>query len=232
MIEASHVERLAGLTCRVWPAISPPAAGLAILLHGLGGDESAMAVFRPALPGHCVVISPRAPFVVAPGGTSWHTQLAGRTWPLSEDFDDSTAHIAALLDALRERGQPTHPILIVGFSQGAAAAAAFAFQHRPTLDGLALLAGFVPHASSPPRVDQPLSRLPTFVAHGTQDATVPPEIANEAIDLLRSAGASLTTCDAPVGHKVSAQCVRALRDWASLVEAGEARSIVAGRVGE
>ncbi|OGO49228.1 MAG: hypothetical protein A2Z30_06070 [Chloroflexi bacterium RBG_16_64_43] len=178
-----------------------------------------MDVFRPALPDRLLVVSPRAPFLVLPDGPSWHARLASHTWPRLEEFEDSCAHIAALVDALRERGHPAHPLLIVGFSQGAAAGAAFAFQHRPKLDGLALLAGFVPHPSGPARVDQPLSGLPTFVASGALDTTVPPEKAMQAIELLSKAGASLTTCDAPIAHKVSAQCVRALRAWAgSLVD--------------
>ncbi len=229
MSEASHIDHLAGLTCRVWPVTSQPAAGLAFLLHGLGGDENSMAIFRPALPGHLLVVSPRAPFVVSPGGNSWHTQRAGRTWPLLEDFDASTARVAALVDALHEPGQLTHPLLIVGFSQGAAAAAAFAFEHRILVDGLALLAGFVPHPSGLSRVDQPLRDLPIFVANGTLDATVPPKLANEAIGLLNAGGASLTSCDSPIGHKVSAQCVRALAEWADLVVGGAAKKSVASR---
>lgn len=229
MSEASRIERLAGLTCRVWPVTSQPAAGLAILLHGLGGDENAMAVFRSALPGPLLVVSPRAPFGVSPGGNSWHTQLAGRTWPLLEDFNASTMHVAALVEALREQGHLSHALLIVGFSQGAATAAAFAFEHRMLVDGLALLAGFVPHPSGFARTDQPLKGLPTFVASGTLDATVPPKKANEAIDLLSAAGASLTSCDAPIGHKVSAQCVRALGEWAALVVGDVAKKSVASR---
>ncbi len=229
MSEASHIERLAGLTCRVWPATSQPAAGLAFLLHGLGGDENSMAVFRPALPSRLLIVSPRAPFVVSPGGNSWHTQLAGRTWPLLEDFDASTAYVAALVDTLRKPGQLTHPLLIAGFSQGAAAAAAFAFEHRILVDGLALLAGFVPHRSGLARIDQPLRDLPIFVANGTLDTTVPPKKANEAIALLSAAGGSLTSCDAPIGHKVSAQCVRALGDWAGLVMGGAVKKSVASR---
>jgi phospholipase/carboxylesterase len=231
MSEASHIERLAGLTCRVWRATSQPAAGLAFLLHGLGGDENSMAVFRPALPSRLLVVSPRAPFVVSPGGNSWHTQLAGHNWPLLEDFDASTSYVAALVDALGEPGQLTHPLLIVGFSQGAAAAAAFAFEHRILVDGLALLAGFVPHPSGLARIDQPLRGLPTFVANGTLDTTVPPKKANEAIGLLRAAGASLTSCDAPIGHKVSAQCVRALGEWAGLVVGVAVKKSVAWREG-
>ena len=219
MSDATHTELLAGLTCQVWPLTVQPAAGLVLLLHGLGGDERSMAVFRPAFPSHLLVVSPRAPFAALPSGNSWYAQTRDPAWPALEEFADSNARIAALVDALRERGHPAHPLLIVGFSQGAAAGAAFAFQHRPKLDGLALLAGFVPHPSGPARVDQPLSGLPTFVASGALDTTVPPEKAMQAIELLSKAGASLTTCDAPIAHKVSAQCVRALRAWAgSLVD--------------
>ncbi|MCX6027044.1 MAG: hypothetical protein NTY23_12450, partial [Chloroflexi bacterium] len=124
-----------------------------------------MAVFGPALPGPLMVLSPRAPFVVVLGGNPWHTQPARGTWPLLEDFDESNAHMAALLEASRAQGHLAHPLPIVGFSQDAPAADALAIHHRPTLGGLALLAGSLPHPSRPPRADQPLSGLPTFVAH-------------------------------------------------------------------
>ncbi len=207
MSEPSHIEQLTGLVCRVWPPNQREAAGLALQLHGLGGDEDSMSVFRPTLPAHMRVISPRAPFLLTPGGNSWHPELANHGWPTIKDFDQSTARIEALLQLCRNEDPHAGPVLIVGFSQGAAAAVAFAAQHPALIAGLALLAGFVPSSDSL-IAERPLSGLPTFLAYGTRDATIPPAKSREAIDLLRAAGATLTTCDAPIGHKVSAACLR------------------------
>jgi predicted esterase len=113
-------------------------------------------------------------------------------------------------------------VLIVGFSQGAAAAVAFAARHRVLIAGLALLAGFVPSSDSL-IAERPLSGLPTFLAYGTRDATIPPAKSREAIDLLRAAGATLTACDAPIGHKVSATCLRSLTEWATSVVGAAAK---------
>jgi predicted esterase len=72
--------------------------------------------------------------------------------------------------------------------------------------------------------------LPSFVAFGTRDITIPIDKSTQGIDWLREAGASLTTCDAPIGHKVSAGCLRSLEEWAVLAS-GAAKSSVRGAAG-
>jgi len=52
-----------------------------------------------------------------------------------------------------------------------------------------------------------------FVAHGTQDNLVPIDRARASMALLEQAGARLTYCEAEVGHKVSADCLRGLETF-------------------
>jgi phospholipase/carboxylesterase len=58
-----------------------------------------------------------------------------------------------------------------------------------------------------------LKGKPVFVAHGTRDETVTIESARASIEILEQAGAQVTFCEDDVGHKVSAGCLRALKDF-------------------
>ena len=64
------------------------------------------------------------------------------------------------------------------------------------------------------RVSQrPLEGKPFFIAHGTRDETVPIERARHSMEILEQAGANITYCEDDVAHKVSAACLRALKDF-------------------
>ncbi|MDP2778174.1 MAG: hypothetical protein Q8O48_11075 [Anaerolineales bacterium] len=76
-----------------------------------------------------------------------------------------------------------------------------------------MLAGFMP-----PGVDDLISKKPLagkniFVAHGTKDKLVPVDLAQTSIGLLEQAGAQITYCEDVVGHKLSANCLRALEAY-------------------
>ncbi|MBI3738750.1 MAG: hypothetical protein HY258_06860, partial [Chloroflexi bacterium] len=62
---------------------------------------------------------------------------------------------------------------------------------------------------------RPLNGKPFFVAHGTLDEMVKVEYARQSIQLLERAGAKVTYCEDEVGHKVSANCLRALERFFS-----------------
>jgi predicted esterase len=60
---------------------------------------------------------------------------------------------------------------------------------------------------------RPLDGKPFFVAHGTLDEMVPVERARQSIAVLEQAGAQVTYCEAEVAHRVSADCLRALKSF-------------------
>jgi phospholipase/carboxylesterase len=232
MIDASRLAVLAGLTCRVWEAPPGQTGRTALLLHGRGGDESSMAVFRAALPEDVRVVSPRALLTDTAGGFAWVPPHPESVWPVHEDFATADARLTMLVDELRTPTRAAQPILLAGFSQGAAMAAAFALEHRARIAGLALLAGFVARPPDSHLDRKPLFGLPVFVAYGTADTFIPPAIVDQSIALLRRAGGSVTTCDSAIGHKVSAACLRSLRDWLAREWAIQKHAGGAGRVEE
>jgi predicted esterase len=58
-----------------------------------------------------------------------------------------------------------------------------------------------------------LVEKPFFVAHGTKDELIPLERAVQAVEQLNAAGAQVTFCEAEVGHKLSADCLRGLETF-------------------
>jgi phospholipase/carboxylesterase len=58
-----------------------------------------------------------------------------------------------------------------------------------------------------------LEGKPFFIAHGTKDETVSIQHARESREILERAGAQVTYSEDEVGHKVSANCLRALKEF-------------------
>jgi len=78
---------------------------------------------------------------------------------------------------------------------------------------MGVLAGFVPSGMEALVEKRPLDGKHVFVAHGTQDQMVPIDRARTSMDMLESAGAAITYCEDDVGHKLSANCLRALENY-------------------
>ena len=181
-----------------------------LLLHGWMGDENAMWVFASRLPKNLLLVAPRAPHPAPNQGYSWINHRSAAFATLA-DFDPA---VDALLDLLALRpGAPNQDfgeISLLGFSQGAALAYAFAARHPDRVRSLAGLAGFVPHGVEALCPGHPFSGKPIFVAHGTQDQIVPVTMARQGVRILERCGAHVTYCEDQVGHKVSAGCFRAM----------------------
>jgi phospholipase/carboxylesterase len=121
--------------------------------------------------------------------------------------------VAALRELLVPRNFPTADISrlrLVGFSQGAALGLEAALLHPDWMQSVACLSGFMPDGVSPLLVDRPLEGMPIFLAHGTQDDTVPISKARAAVGMLEKAGAQVHYCEDDVGHKLSLSCFKSL----------------------
>ncbi len=186
-----------------------------LLIHGLKGDENSMWIFANKLSPDYWVIAPRAPYRVQDGGYSWYPTEAADFDHLSRDEVNS---IIERLVKLVEDYQSTMQfdekgIDVAGFSQGAALALLLALSHPALVRKTAILAGFIPDHAKALISSSRLNDKPFFVAHGQNDQTVPIERGREAAALLGAAGGRVTFCEAEVSHKVSASCLRALKEY-------------------
>lgn len=192
-----------------------PTPRLLLMLHGFTGDENSMWLFARDLPSHYWIVAPRAPHTAAPSGYSWRPLQAdnfGR--PNLEQLRPSAEALIKLIDAYQlSAGLEVRVFDVMGFSQGAAMSNLLAFLYPERIRKSGILAGFVPGGLDELVARRPLEGKPFFVAHGTKDETIPVDRARASIEILEHAGAHVTYCEDEVGHKVSLNCLRALRDF-------------------
>ena len=194
-----------------------PSPRLMLLIHGLTGDENSMWVFARNLSTEYWMVAPRAPHAsqMEQGGYSWRTpDSETEDRPRLEQLRDSAEALLRLVDeyAASVRLQ-ADDFDVMGFSQGAAMSSTLAFLYPKRIRKVGILAGFVPGGLEELVTQRPVEGKPFFVAHGTKDEMVTIERARASIETLERAGAQITYCEDEVGHKVSVNCLRALKDF-------------------
>ena len=207
----SHQMTYNGWTMRVRHATQEPARFM-LLLHGWTGDENSMWVFARRFPADRWIAAPRAPHAAEQGGYSWRAVHPGtRSLSTVADYKPAADNLIRLVDNVSASiGVDAAQFDVAGFSQGGALTNALALLYPERIHRVAVLAGFMPGGSEELLARQPLTGKQFFVAHGSQDELVPLERARQSIQLLEQAGAHVTFCEADVGHKVSADCLRGL----------------------
>ena len=188
-----------------------------LLIHGLTGDENVMWIFARDLSAEYWMIAPRAPYPSEreQGGYSWAPpQPDEEDRPGIEELRASAEALIRLVDEYSASiGVNADVFDVMGFSQGAAMASLLAFLYPQRVGKVGLLAGFVPSGLEELVSQRPLEGKLFFVAHGTKDETVSIERARASIEILEQAGAQVTYCEDEVGHKVSVNCLRALKSF-------------------
>ena len=188
---------------------------LLVLIHGWTGDENSMWVFARGLSTDHWMVAPRAPYLAEPSGFSWRPHQPGTFGrPRFEVLRPAVDGLIRLIDEYSASVKvDALQFDLAGFSQGAAMVnlAGMLYPHRVRKMGV--LAGFVPAGLDELIAQKPLDGKNIFVAHGTQDQLVPIDRARASIELLEQAGAQVTYCEDEVGHKVSANCLRAFEHY-------------------
>ena len=201
-------------TLRIRESTETPARPL-LLIHGLTGDENSMWVFARDLPKQYWMIAPRAPHNAEPFGYSWrtvHPETFGR--PSFEQLLPAAEALIRLIDEYQaSAGIDASVIDVMGFSQGAAMSSVLAFLYPQRIRKVGILAGFVPSGVDEYIPNQPLAGKKIFVTHGTKDEMIPVDRARASMEILKRAGAEITYCEDEVGHKVSLNCIKALRKY-------------------
>jgi phospholipase/carboxylesterase len=205
-----------GRTLRIRES-TDPSARLLLLIHGLTGDENVMWVFARDLPAHYWMVAPRAPYAAEPGGYSWRPpQFESLDGPSLEQLKQSAEALIHLVDAYSaSAGIDASSFDVMGFSQGAAMSNVLAFLYPHRIRKAGILAGFVPSGLEELVSQRPLEGKAFFVAHGTRDDKVTVDRARSSIALLEQAGAKVTYCEDDVAHKLSLNCLRALKEFFS-----------------
>lgn len=213
-VNNTHQMAYNGWTMRIRHAAQEPARFL-LLLHGWTGDENSMWIFTSKFSADMWIVAPRGPYSAKAGGYSWRPPLSAqdsdRGLPTLSDLKPAADSLIRLMDEISVSvGVDAAQFEVAGFSQGGALTNALALLYPQRIRKAAVLAGFMPGGIDDLVARRVLAGKPFFVVHGTQDMLVPLERALRSIEMLEKAGAQVTFCEAEVGHKVSADCLRGL----------------------
>lgn len=184
-------------------------APLVVLLHGRGSDEREILGLAAHLPGGPAYAAVRAP-IAEGGGYAWFANRGiGR--PVAASLRDTLDWFRAWLDDVAPAGRP---VIVVGFSGGAAFAGGLVLDDPARYAGAAVLYGTLPFDAGLAAAAGRLAQLPVFVAQGDGDRVIPRELLDRTWDYLHAeSGARVVAQREPGGHQLTANVVHGLGDW-------------------
>ncbi|WP_141799271.1 alpha/beta hydrolase [Nocardioides sp. SLBN-35] len=189
-----------------------PTAPVVVLLHGRGADEASIIGLADHLPAGPSYVAVRAP-IAEGGGYAWFANRGiGR--PVATSLAQTMGWFRAWLDAEHPDGAAGGPVVLVGFSGGAAFAGGLLLAHPGRFAGAAILHGTLPFDAGVPVAPGRLAGVPVFVALGDADLVIPRELLDATWAYLTGdAGSVTTTWRDAGGHGMSAGAVAALGEW-------------------
>lgn len=187
-----------------------PQQPLVVLLHGRGADEQTILGLAGHLPPGASYAAVRAP-IAEGGGYAWFANRGiGR--PVAESLAEQMAWFRTWLDDVAPAGRP---VVLIGFSGGAAFAGGLVLSDPGRFAGAAILYGTLPFEDAGVPVEPgALLGLPVFVAQGDADHVIPRELLDRTwAHLLGDAGASPYARRDPGGHGLSQETADELAGW-------------------
>ncbi|KRE63816.1 serine esterase [Arthrobacter sp. Soil736] len=201
-----------------WQTPDSPDKPLVVLLHGRGSRETdilALADYLPLGPSYAAV---RAPIAEGPGFAWFANRGIGR--PVAESL---VANMAWFRDWLETVAPAARPVILVGFSGGAAFAGGLILNDPERFAGAAILHGTLPFDAGVPTTPGRLHGTPMFVAHGDGDSVIPAELLKSTWSYLTDgSGAQTVGVRSAGGHSISQDDVTALARWITDVQESQA----------
>ena len=185
-----------------------PASPLVVLLHGRGSHEGDIIGLAPHLPEGPAYAAVRAP-IGEGGGYAWFANRGiGR--PVAESLRATMDWFRAWLDATAG----DRPVVLVGFSGGAAFAGGLVLDDPARYAGAAVLFGTVPFDAGVPVTDGRLLDVPVLVIQGDADAVIPRDLLDRTWAYVTGpSGAAATTHRSPGGHGIDQGSLDTLSTW-------------------
>lgn len=188
--------------------------GVLVALHGHGDEPASARTWgRHLLPPGWELVAPGAPRD-DDGVRSWFP-----TGPRGVDptaLDAAAARVGTLVEQLRADGRP---VVVAGFSQGAALALVLG-RGGVQPDAVVALCGFLPEigradtaATTHPPVRSGPRRPATLVLSGAEDEVVPSFLGEDAAAVLAAEGVPVTGAVLPGGHEVGPATADRARAW-------------------
>ena len=181
-----------------WRGATDTDGPLVVLLHGRGSNEGDIIA-----------------------GYAWFANRGiGR--PVAESLTETMSWFRTWLDDVAPAGRP---VVLVGFSGGAAFAGGLILDDPHRYHGAAILFGTLPFDAGVSTTPSRLDGLPVLVAHGDADTVIPRELLERTwIYLHGDAGSTTTGVRDPGGHGLSTVVVTQLSGWLHRLTTADATS--------
>ncbi|MDE2282093.1 MAG: hypothetical protein KGJ92_04915 [Actinomycetales bacterium] len=193
----------------LWRGSTDPSAPIVVLLHGRGSNEREIAGLADVLPLGPAYAAVRGPIDVGGGGYAWF-ENRGIGRPMAESLRTQLDWFWRWLDEVA----PDRPVVVIGFSGGAAFAGGLALDRPSRLAGVAVLYGTMPFDAGLSTDPDRLDGLAVFHAQATEDAVIPRDLLDRTWAYLSGdAGALAVTHRHTGGHEISQSILPSLRQW-------------------
>lgn len=193
----------------------PDDGPLVVLLHGRGSNEADIIGLADHLPADLRYAAVRAP-IAEGGGFAWFANRGiGR--PVAESLAATMAWFRHWLDSAVAADAP---VVLVGFSGGAAFAGGLVLDDPARVAGAAVLYGTLPFDAGVSTERGRLAGVPVMVAHGDADTVIPRDLLDRTWTyLLGESAADVTAVRDPGGHGLSIGVAERLAAWLTDVTA-------------
>lgn len=197
-----------------WQSPDDPSKPLVVLLHGRGSRETDIITLADNLPAGPSYAAVRAPLAEGPGFAWFANRGIGR--PVSESLAETMAWFGEWLETVAPAARP---VILVGFSGGAAFAGGLILNDPERFAGAAILHGTLPFHAGVPTTPDRLHGTPMFVAQGDADAVMPAELLKSTWSYLTDgSGAQTVGVRSAGGHSIGQDDVTALARWITDVQ--------------
>ena len=195
----SHVHRF----------VPGPGSTTFLLLHGTGGDESAIVPLGAMLDPDAALLSPRGN-VLEQGMPRFFRRFAEGIFD-EEDLVRRTHELAAFIEAAElAYGIDPRRLTAVGYSNGANIAASLLLLRPRSLARAVLFRAMLP--LEPAQVPE-LGGVPVYLGAGRHDPIVPAASVERLATLLNAAGAEVTLRWENAGHELVQTEIPFAREW-------------------
>ena len=186
-----------------------PSAPLVVLLHGRGSHEREIIALAEHLPVGPAYAAVRAP-IAEGGGYAWFANRGiGR--PVAASLRATMDWFRTWLD---RAAPPGRPVVLIGFSGGAAFAGGLLLDDPSRYAGAGILYGTLPFEAGVPTTPARLAGVPVVVAQGEHDTVIPRELLDRTWTyLLGESGAPTIARRDPIGHGLGLEALGTLAGW-------------------
>ena len=187
-----------------------------LLLHGTGGDEHDLLGLGRQLAADAALLSPRGQ-VLEHGMPRFFRRLAVGQLDIPDLLTRTDQLAGFVAAAAAAYGRDPAKLVAVGLSNGANIAASVLLRHPATLRAAGLLRPMLPY--EPDRIPD-LTGTDVLIEAGERDPYSPAEQVARLTEILRAAGAEVTSTVAPgAGHALTQDDMRRLAAWVTKLTA-------------